>query len=164
MLARALATTLISLFQFTLIYLAAALMFKVRIEGSWPGFIGVGIAFCLLNAVFGLMLATLGRSAPTTRGIASMATLLLVMIGGAWVPAFVFPDGCKMRRSTHPRAGPSTAWTVPRGAACPSIRRCCPSSCWSAAPRSAWLSRSGVSAGRNESSALVDGQGLELAA
>jgi len=91
MLARALATTLISLFQFTLIYLAAALVFKVRVEGSWLGFIGVGIAFCLLNAAFGLMLATLGRSAPTTRGFASMATLLLVMIGGAWVPAFVFP-------------------------------------------------------------------------
>jgi ABC-2 type transport system permease protein len=91
MLARALATTLISLFQFTLIYLAAALVFKVRIEGSWLGFICVGIAFCLLNAAFGLMLATLGRSAPTTRGFASMATLLLVMIGGAWVPAFVFP-------------------------------------------------------------------------
>jgi ABC-2 type transport system permease protein len=91
MLARALATTLIGLFQFTLIYLAAVLIFKVRIEGSWPGFIGVGIAFCLLNAAFGLMLATLGRSASTTRGFASMATLLLVMIGGAWVPAFVFP-------------------------------------------------------------------------
>jgi ABC-2 type transport system permease protein len=91
MLARALATTLISLFQFTLIYLAAALVFKVRIEGSWLGFIGVGIAFCLLNAAFGLMLATLGGSASTTRGFASMATLLLVMIGGAWVPAFVFP-------------------------------------------------------------------------
>jgi ABC-2 type transport system permease protein len=90
-LARALATTLISLFQFTLIYLAAALVFKVRIEGSWPGFIGLGLALCLLNAAFGLMLATLGRSAPTTRGFASMATLLLVMIGGAWVPAFVFP-------------------------------------------------------------------------
>ena len=75
----------------TLIYLAAALVFKVRIEGSALGFVGVGIAFCLLNASFGLMLATLGGSAPTTRGLASMATLLLVMIGGAWVPAFVFP-------------------------------------------------------------------------
>lgn len=29
-----------------------------------------------------------------------------------------------------PRAGPSTAWTAPRGAACPSTRRCRPSSCW----------------------------------
>jgi ABC-2 type transport system permease protein len=91
MLARTLATTLVGLFQFTLIYLAAVLVFKVRMEGSWIGFIGVGIAFCLLNAAFGLMLATLGRSAPTTRGFAIMATLLLVMVGGAWVPAFVFP-------------------------------------------------------------------------
>jgi ABC-2 type transport system permease protein len=91
MLARALATTLIGLFQITVIYLAALLVFKVRIEGSWPGFIAVGISFCLLNAAFGLMLATLGRSASTTRGLAMMTTLLLVMIGGAWVPAFLFP-------------------------------------------------------------------------
>jgi ABC-2 type transport system permease protein len=91
MLARALATTLIGLFQITFIYLAALLVFKVRIEGSWPGFIAVCISFCLLNATFGLMLATLGRSASSTRGLATMATLLLVMIGGAWVPAFVFP-------------------------------------------------------------------------
>jgi ABC-2 type transport system permease protein len=90
-LARALATTLIGLFQITVIYLAAVLAFNVRIEGSWPGLFAVGIALCLLNATFGLMLATLGRSASTTRGIAMMATLLLVMVGGAWVPAFVFP-------------------------------------------------------------------------
>jgi ABC-2 type transport system permease protein len=91
MLARALATTLIGLFQITVIYLVALLVFKVRVEGSWPGFFAVVISFCLLNAAFGLMLATLGRSASTTRGLAMMATLLLVMIGGAWVPAFVFP-------------------------------------------------------------------------
>ncbi len=91
-LARALATTLIGLFQITVIYLAAILVFKVRIEGSWAGFIAVGVSFCLLNATFGLMLATLGRSASTTRGLAMMATLLLVMVGGAWVPAFVFPN------------------------------------------------------------------------
>jgi ABC-2 type transport system permease protein len=90
-LARALATTLIGLIQITLIYLAALLVFKVRVEGSWIGFIAVIISLCLLNAAFGLMLATLGRSASTTRGLAMMATLLLVMIGGAWVPAFVFP-------------------------------------------------------------------------
>jgi ABC-2 type transport system permease protein len=91
MLARALATMLIGLFQITVIYLAALLVFNVRIEGSWPGFIAVVVSFCLLNATFGLMLATLGRSASTTRGLAMMVTLLLVMIGGAWVPAFVFP-------------------------------------------------------------------------
>lgn len=91
MLARTLATTIISLFQFAMIYLAAMLVFKVRIQGSVAGFAAVGIAFCLLNAAFGLMLATLGRSPATTRGISVMVMLLLVMIGGAWVPAFVFP-------------------------------------------------------------------------
>ena len=91
MLARALATTLIGVFQITVIYFVAMLVFRVRIEGSWPGFIAVGLSLCLLNATFGLMLATLGRNASTTRGLAMMATLLLVMIGGAWVPAFVFP-------------------------------------------------------------------------
>jgi ABC-2 type transport system permease protein len=37
-------------------------------------------------------LASIGRSAAATRGIAVMATLLLVMVGGAWVPSFVFPQ------------------------------------------------------------------------
>jgi ABC-2 type transport system permease protein len=107
MLARALATTLVGLFQFTLIYVAAVLVFKVRIEGSWPGFMGVGIAFCLLNAAFGIMLATLGRSASTTRGLAIMATLLLVMVGGAWVPAFVFP-----RWLQHASLYAPTRWAI----------------------------------------------------
>jgi ABC-2 type transport system permease protein len=67
MLARALATTLVGLFQIAVIYLAASLVFKVRIEGSWPGFIAVGISFCLLNATFGLTLATLGHDNPRSR-------------------------------------------------------------------------------------------------
>lgn len=91
LIARSLATTLIGLFQLLVIYLAAALIFKVRIEGSAAGFIMIGVAFCMLNAAFGLMLATLGRSPSTTRGVSMMVMLLLVMIGGAWVPAFVFP-------------------------------------------------------------------------
>ncbi len=89
--ARATATMLISLFTLTVVYAVAMLVFGVRIDGSLPGFIAIAIAFCLLNACFGLMLATLGKSAATARGLATMAVLLLVMLGGAWVPSFVFP-------------------------------------------------------------------------
>ncbi len=89
--ARALATMLISLFMLTTIYAVAVLVFGVRVDGSLLGFAAIGIAFCLLNACFGLMLATLGNSAPAARGLATMAVLLLVMLGGAWVPSFVFP-------------------------------------------------------------------------
>jgi len=106
-LARSLATTLIGLFQIAVIYLAALLVFKVRVEGSWLGFVAVAISFCLLNATFGLMLATLGRSASTTRGLAMLATLLLVMIGGAWVPAFVFPRWLQSASRVLP-----TRWAV----------------------------------------------------
>jgi ABC-2 type transport system permease protein len=105
--ARMLATALISLFQLVLIYLAAMLIFKVRIQGSVAGFAAIAIALCLLNAAFGLMLATLGRSAPTTRGMATMVTLLLVMIGGAWVPAFVFPSWLQQVSYASP-----TRWAV----------------------------------------------------
>lgn len=107
LLARTLATTLISLFQFAVIYLAAVGLFQVRIEGSLPGFLAIAVAFCLLNAAFGLMLATLGKSAATTRGLAMMVTLLLVMVGGAWVPAFVFP---KWLQSAS--LGAPTRWAV----------------------------------------------------
>jgi ABC-2 type transport system permease protein len=37
------------------------------------------------------MLAAVGKTPNATRGIAIMAVLLLVMLGGGWVPAFVFP-------------------------------------------------------------------------
>jgi ABC-2 type transport system permease protein len=106
-LARTGATTLISLFQFTLIYLSAILIFGVRIEGSALGFAGIAVALCFLNAAFGLMLAALGGSAGATRGIAAMVTLLLVMVGGAWVPTFVFPKWLQKASLLAP-----TRWAV----------------------------------------------------
>jgi ABC-2 type transport system permease protein len=107
LLARALGTTLISLFQFSMIYLAAIVIFKVRIQGSVAGFVAIGVAFSIVNASFGLMLAALGRSAPATRGLAAMVALLLVMVGGAWVPAFVFPKWLQQASLFTP-----TRWAV----------------------------------------------------
>jgi ABC-2 type transport system permease protein len=37
------------------------------------------------------MVAALGRTPEATRGLAILATLLMVMLGGAWVPSFIFP-------------------------------------------------------------------------
>jgi len=105
--ARTLATTLISLFQFALIYTAAILIFGVRISGSVPGFILLAITFCLLNSAFGLMLASIGRSASATRGFAMVVTLLLVMLGGAWVPSFIFPKWLQ-----EASLGAPTRWAV----------------------------------------------------
>ena len=84
--------TLIATLLLTGIYAAAILVFGVRIEGSIPGFVLVALSFAILTSTFGLLIAALGRTPEATRGLAVLATLLLVMLGGAWVPAFVFPE------------------------------------------------------------------------
>jgi ABC-2 type transport system permease protein len=83
---------LIALVLLLIIFGASMLMFGVRIEGSMLGFLGICAAFSLLTASFGLLIAALGRTPEATRGLAILATLLLVMLGGAWVPSFVFPE------------------------------------------------------------------------
>jgi ABC-2 type transport system permease protein len=82
---------LIALIVFGLVYAVAIAGFGVRISGSVPGFIAVLLAFSALTASFGLMIAAIGRTPDATRGLAILATLLLVMLGGAWVPSFIFP-------------------------------------------------------------------------
>jgi ABC-2 type transport system permease protein len=83
---------LIALVVFAIVYAAAITVFGVRIDGSVPGFIAVLVAFALLTGSFGLLIAAIGRTPEATRGLAILATLLLVMLGGAWVPAFIFPE------------------------------------------------------------------------
>jgi ABC-2 type transport system permease protein len=107
LLAKVIATTLIGLFQFATVYVVAFAVFHVRIQGNVAGFVALAIAFCLLNATFGLMLAAIGRSAGATRGIAMMVILLLVMIGGAWIPSFVFPKWLQQASLAAP-----TRWAV----------------------------------------------------
>ena len=83
---------IIAALLFTLIFAAGILVFGVRIEGSLIGFVGLIVAFAIMTAAFGLFIAALGRTPEATRGLAIFATLVMVMLGGAWVPAFVFPQ------------------------------------------------------------------------
>jgi ABC-2 type transport system permease protein len=83
------------------------LVFKVRIEGSLVGFIAVSVAFALMTASFGLLIAALGKTPEATRGLAIVVTLLLVMLGGAWVPSFVFPEWMQQLTQYVP-----TRWAV----------------------------------------------------
>jgi ABC-2 type transport system permease protein len=69
----------------------AIIVWRVRVEGSVPGFLGVSIASALMAASYGLLVASLGKTPNAARGASVLATLLMVMLGGAWVPTFVFP-------------------------------------------------------------------------
>jgi len=84
--------TLIATILLAGIYAAAIAVFGVRIDGSVAGFVLVALAFAVLTSTFGLLIASLGKTPEATRGLAILATLLLVMLGGAWVPTFVFPE------------------------------------------------------------------------
>jgi ABC-2 type transport system permease protein len=89
---RAVSAALISMLILTVVFSAARVVFGVKIEGSMAGFIGVCVAFSLMTAAFGLLIAAIGKTAEATRGLAVLVTLIMVMLGGAWVPAFIFPQ------------------------------------------------------------------------
>jgi ABC-2 type transport system permease protein len=69
----------------------AILVWHVRVEGSVAGFLGVAIASAVMAASYGLLIAALGKTPSAARGVSVLATLMMVMLGGAWVPTFVFP-------------------------------------------------------------------------
>jgi ABC-2 type transport system permease protein len=100
-------TTLIALLILTVVYSVAALVFGVRIAGSFAGFAMVAFAFAVLAATTGLMIAAVGRSVAATRGVATFSILILVMLGGAWVPAFLFPEWLQRASKILP-----TRWAV----------------------------------------------------
>jgi ABC-2 type transport system permease protein len=88
---RAVSASLMSGFILLVLFVFARVVFGVHIRGSFAGFAGVCAAFSLMTAAFGLMVAALGETVEATRGYSIMATLFMVMLGGAWVPTFVFP-------------------------------------------------------------------------
>jgi ABC-2 type transport system permease protein len=90
--ARAASAAIIAFALLVFIFVVASLFFQVRIAGSMAGFLGVGLCFSLVTATFGLLIAAFGKTPEAARGIAVFATLIMVMLGGAWVPAFLFPQ------------------------------------------------------------------------
>lgn len=89
--ARMLSSALIAAALTCTIFVIAMLIFKVQILGSALGFGAVVIAFSLMTASFGLLIAAFGKTPEAARGIAIFATLVMVMLGGAWLPSFLFP-------------------------------------------------------------------------
>ena len=83
--------TIISLMILLVSFGFAMVVFGVRIQGSVVGFLGISIACAVMASTFGLLIAALGNSPVTARGVTTLAVLMMVMLGGAWVPTFVFP-------------------------------------------------------------------------
>lgn len=91
LLARAASAAVISVALLCVMFAFAVGVFGVHIANV-PGFLGVVVCFGMLTASFGLLIAAFGKTPEAARGIAVFATLIMVMLGGAWVPSFMFPD------------------------------------------------------------------------
>jgi ABC-2 type transport system permease protein len=91
LLGKAISGALISLMILLVSFGFAMIVFKVRIHGSVLGFLGISVACAVMASTFGLLVAALGNSPATARGVTTLAVLMMVMLGGAWVPTFVFP-------------------------------------------------------------------------
>ncbi|HJZ78007.1 MAG TPA: ABC transporter permease [Vicinamibacterales bacterium] len=89
--AKAVSGAIISLMTLWVSFAFAMIVFRVRIEGSVLGFVGISLGVALMAASFGLLVAALGNTPASARGVTSFAILIMVMLGGAWVPTFVFP-------------------------------------------------------------------------
>jgi ABC-2 type transport system permease protein len=104
---RTASATLIAMLILLVVFGFARAVFGVKIEGSFAGFVGVCAAFSLMTAAFGLLIAVLGRTPEGTRGISILVTLFMVMLGGSWVPAFLFPRWLQQATFAVP-----TRWAV----------------------------------------------------
>ena len=88
---KALSGALIALITLLVSFGFAMAVFRVRIAGSLIGFLMVSVACAVMASTFGILIASLGKTPGGSRGIASLSVLMMVMLGGAWVPTFIFP-------------------------------------------------------------------------
>ena len=105
--ARVVSAALMSLVMLAVLYGGATLLLGVRVDGSLAGFLGIAVAFALTTAAFGLLIAALGGTPEATRGLAIFATLVMVLLGGGWVPSFLFPAWLQQASLALP-----TSWAI----------------------------------------------------
>ncbi|WP_332854459.1 ABC transporter permease [Duganella sp. S19_KUP01_CR8] len=103
---RAISGAIIAMGLMCAMFVCAMLIFKVQIS-SPIGFLGMAAGFSLMTAAFGLLIAAFGKTPEAARGIATFATLIMVMLGGAWVPSFIFPEWMQQLTLVVP-----TRWAV----------------------------------------------------
>lgn len=90
--AKAITGTLAALIALAGPLLLGAFALQVAPQGSAAGLGVVCVAIALSSAAFGLLLGALGRAAAGgTRAAATLAALVLVALGGGWLPASSFP-------------------------------------------------------------------------
>ena len=104
---KAVSTALIALAVLIVQFSVGVLVFGVRFSGSVAGFVFVAGCYALTASTFGLLVAAIGKTPQAARGMSVLAVLIMVLLGGAWFPAFLFPDWLQKISFVFP-----TRWAV----------------------------------------------------
>ena len=89
--AKAVSQSLLALAVLALLFTYGILVFHVKVLGSYAGFLLVAAAYTLTASAFGLLVAALGKTPQAARGLSVLAVLVMVLLGGSWMPMFLFP-------------------------------------------------------------------------
>jgi hypothetical protein len=73
-------------------------VFRVRIQGRVLCFLGISIACAVMASAFGLLIAALGNSSATARGVTTLAVLMMVMLDGTWGSPLTLGPGPSKRQ------------------------------------------------------------------
>jgi ABC-2 type transport system permease protein len=106
LLARAASGAIIAFALLCVVFAVAVAVFGVHIA-SLAGFLGMALCFGILTASLGLLIAAFGKTPEAARRIAMFAVLVMVMLGGAWLPSFLFPEWMQKLTMAVP-----TRWAV----------------------------------------------------
>lgn len=91
-LGRVISSTIRALAILLVVFAFGAAIFGFRVQGSWLGFLAICLCVAVMASSFGLLVAALGRTEQQSRGLSVLAVLAMLMLGGAWWPAFLMPD------------------------------------------------------------------------
>jgi ABC-2 type transport system permease protein len=89
--AKILGSLIVSCLIIAVVFGFGGIAFGIRVRGSFAGFLLISASFAWMAANFGLLVAALGRSPQGARSVSILAVLVMVMLGGGWIPGFLFP-------------------------------------------------------------------------
>jgi ABC-2 type transport system permease protein len=104
---RAVSGTIIGLISILVVFGFGMATFGIRIQGSALGFVLIAITYALAASCLGLLIAALGKTPQAARGVSVLFILIMVMLGGAWMPTFLFPPWLQQLTPAFP-----TRWGV----------------------------------------------------
>ncbi len=89
--ARAISSGLIALVMLTVLINAGITFFGIEVKGSIGGLLLISLIYATTTSSLGLLIAALGKTPQAARSLSVLGVLIMVMLGGAWMPASGFP-------------------------------------------------------------------------